>query len=200
MNLLAFDTSSETLSVAAAREGKILAEGNFSADTRHSEHLVATLESIVKKAGWRPKDIDCIAVGVGPGSFTGLRVGVMTAKVLAYALGKKLVGVSSFEAVARAADFRGRMAVLLDAKRGNVYAGVYEKKGAFFKTLEKPRLATKDEVLKRSPRVLVVGGAVFPRASFIAEAAWPLIQKKKFNDPFTLEPLYLRPRDCNVHV
>ena len=191
MILLAYDCSGARLSVALYRDEKELGRSDSEPGVRYSAALVPMIEKLLAKARLKIQDVDVIAVGVGPGSFTGLRVGVATAKILGYVLKKKLVGVSSLEAVAREASAGkdGRVAVALDARRSQVYGAVYERRGGMVKELRKPALFD-------AKKFHGVSGE--PNASRIAEAAFARAKRKRFIDPFRLEPLYLHPKDCNV--
>ena len=202
MNILAFDTSSETLSIAAAQGEKILEARDFQVETRHSEHLVLRLKELMKDMRWGWKDVSCLAVSVGPGSFTGLRVGLMTAKTAAYALNKKLVGVSSLEILAwPSANFEGEIAAVLDARKGKVYACIFQGGDRRLKILKAPFLTTIEALMKnkKKDRLFVDAPAPkFSRATFLVKAASARVAARLFTDPFDLEPLYLHPRDCNV--
>ncbi len=225
MKILAFDSSSEVLSIALFDSEKKIADFEAPLFTRHSAMLAPSLDIILKSHGLRLKDIDCLVVGLGPGSFTGLRVGVTTAKVFAYALGKKLVGIPSFEAIACLGGdhWEGTLAVLLDAKKDKLYAALYESKKRKIKMIKKPFLTDIKSVLATSkkPALFLGSGALlhreriaaalkgrhrineekqklFPKAEALVKLALPLIERKKFSDPWRLEPLYLHPRDCNA--
>ncbi len=199
MKILAYDTSTDFLSIGIFEDDRRIDEENSAAFTRHSASLVASIEKIFKKNRMKPEDVDCLAVGLGPGSFTGLRVGITAAKILAYALNKKIVGVSSFEAIARgAAYFEGEFAVTADAKKGNLYAAVYRYDKSKLKTLVKPCLMKSDR-LKNSLNTRTLNARDHtPLASRIAEIGVQMAKTKKFTDPFKLEPLYLYSKDCNV--
>ena len=99
MKILAFDTSSTALSVALLEDENLVAESTVTVKKNHSISLMPTIDFLVAQAGWQPADLERIVVAQGPGSYTGLRVAVATAKTLAYALGIDLVGVSSLQAL-----------------------------------------------------------------------------------------------------
>ncbi|WP_110931628.1 tRNA (adenosine(37)-N6)-threonylcarbamoyltransferase complex dimerization subunit type 1 TsaB [Paenibacillus bouchesdurhonensis] len=98
--LLALDTSTSILSVAVMEDGKLLAERNIRAERNHSAYLVTAIEEALAEAGLDKKELDGIAVGVGPGSYTGVRIAVTTAKTLAWSLQLPVSAVSSLAAIA----------------------------------------------------------------------------------------------------
>lgn len=131
MHALAIDTSLPTGSVAALRRstgGLDLVERPLGAAGEHARRLMPELVAAAASQGWQISDVNLVAVVRGPGSFTGLRVGVTTAKALCWATGARLVGVSGFEIVARqtaaACDRREEVAIAFDAGRGDVYAAL----------------------------------------------------------------------------
>ena len=225
MMILAYDSSSEVLSLALFDNDKKIGELDSPLFTRHSATLAPSLDILLKAHKMKIQDVDVFAVGLGPGSFTGLRVGVTTAKVLAYALDKKIVGVSSLEALAYgvASNGDGMIAVILDAKKGKLYAALYENRNGKLRVTKKPALANADTFFReiKKPTVFVGDGiglyrdriqgikrppcrmveekeAQHPKASHIAQAAFRMIKEKKFANPFDLEPMYLHARTCNV--
>lgn len=105
--LLALDTSTSSLAVAVMEGGKLLAERNIKAERNHSAYLVTAIEEAIAAAGVGKQQLDGIAVGVGPGSYTGVRIAVTTAKTLAWSLGLPVSAVSSLEAIAFGALARG---------------------------------------------------------------------------------------------
>lgn len=125
MKILALDSSNQALSVALVEDGRLLAETLLAIKKNHSISLMPTVDFLVAQVGWTPKDLERIVVAQGPGSYTGLRVSVATAKTLAYTLQIDLVGVSSLQSLVPA-DLSGRVVPLIDARRNSVYAGVYE--------------------------------------------------------------------------
>jgi tRNA threonylcarbamoyladenosine biosynthesis protein TsaB len=125
MRLLALDTATFVASVAVWKDGAIVAAGDAHADT-HSEKLLPLVDALLRQAGLAPADLDGVACGAGPGSFTGLRIGLATAKGLGFALGKPLVLVSSLAALAAGGvDFGQPVLAMLDAKKREVYAGLF---------------------------------------------------------------------------
>lgn len=125
MKLLSFDTSSTALTVAVMEDHQVLAELSLTIKKNHSISLMPTIDFLMAQVGLKPSDLDRIVVAQGPGSYTGLRVAVATAKTLAYALNIELVGVSSLYALTDV-DFDGLLVPLMDARRNNVYIGFYE--------------------------------------------------------------------------
>ncbi len=222
MKLLAYDTSSPILSMALFVGSGKIAEVHDPPSEKHSSSLLPGLARILESHRMSFKDMDCFAVGLGPGSFTGLRVGLAAAKMLAHSLKKKLIGVSSLEAMAlEADDYPGQIAVVRDAKKGKVYAAFYRRKKGVLMTARSPQLTTMDEILSSiKTHTLFLGDATpaykqslsahplcetapeglgfFPKAGCLGEIALGLAKKNKFADPFRLQPQYLYARDCSV--
>lgn len=126
MRLLAFDTSSQALSVALTEDEQLLGKLDLTLKKNHSITLMPAVDFLMTQAGLTPRDLDRIAVAQGPGSYTGLRIAVTTAKTLASTLNIDLVGVSSLAAIAANTEVQGKVIPLMDARRQNVYAGIYE--------------------------------------------------------------------------
>lgn len=126
MYVLAIDTSNKMLSVGIVKDGVVLAEHIEETKNNHSSKLMPAIQQAFSEWGKTPSEIDLIAVAHGPGSYTGVRIGVTVAKTLAWTLGKPLVGVSSLEVIARNAS-DGVVVPLFDARRQTVFAGVYHK-------------------------------------------------------------------------
>lgn len=126
MFVLAIDTSNTTLSVALVENNETLIEVIEATKNDHSKRLMPTIESLFKQVNRTPRELDLIAVAEGPGSYTGVRIGVTVAKVLAWTLNKPLVGVSSLEILARNIKEDGYIIPLFDARRQTVFAGVYD--------------------------------------------------------------------------
>lgn len=125
MKVLAFDTSSKALSLAILEDKQVLAETMINIKKNHSITLMPAIDFLMASLDWTPKDLDRIVVAEGPGSYTGLRIAVATAKTLAHTLNIELVGMSSLlSLVPRQKE--GLVVPIMDARRNNVYAGFYE--------------------------------------------------------------------------
>lgn len=130
MWMLALETATPAASVALLRDGQVIVEHNERSRRRHAESLVPTIEALLEEQGLGAVDLGAVACGKGPGSFTGLRIGLSTAKGLAQALRLPLITVSTLDTLAAAAFFPGGLvAPLLDAKQGHIYAAFYEESG-----------------------------------------------------------------------
>jgi tRNA threonylcarbamoyladenosine biosynthesis protein TsaB len=150
MLLLALDTSTLHLSMALAEVGpelRLLAEADFSPGVNHSVLLPTEIEKLLASAGRSLRDLSGFVVGTGPGSFTGLRIGIATVKGLAFALRIPTVGVCSLEAMAWEAGPSEELLVpALDARRGELYLGLYRRKGEVLSS-ESALLALKPEAV-----------------------------------------------------
>lgn len=127
--LLALDTSSAAVTVAVARGADVLAEHTHPGDRAHGEALAPAISQVLASAGVTRRDVSALAVGTGPGPYTGLRVGLVTARVLALALEVPVVGVCSLDVLAYAAvqeGVSGRFRVATDARRREVYWAGYD--------------------------------------------------------------------------
>jgi tRNA threonylcarbamoyladenosine biosynthesis protein TsaB len=205
MKILALDTSTRFASVAAWDE-RVLASASEKVTT-HSERLMAMIDEVLREAGWQPRELDAIACGAGPGSFTGLRIGLATAKGLCFALGRPLALVSSLEALAaRAPD--GRVCAVIDAYKREVYAGRFAVERGV------PRAEGPEEVLPPerlrdrlvAPVVLLGDGAVryrslWPELPLVDETGGPLagdvarLGARRANEDLRAAPAYLRPSE-----
>lgn len=126
MNLLSLDTSSQDASIAVLNDDVVLLEYNFSSRDNLSVMLVPSLEFILKALGLQVGQIDAFGVSIGPGLFTGIRIGMATLKGMAFAGKKPLLGVVSLEALAyKFMDSKNNVISMIDAKKGEVYLGGY---------------------------------------------------------------------------
>lgn len=127
MKILAIDSSGLVASVALYEEGQLLGEYTLNTKLTHSETLLPMIENLMKISGTEKNAIDAICVAEGPGSFTGLRIGVATAKGLGLALGKPVIGVPTVEAMAyNYYDSEALVVPMMDARRNQVYGGAFQ--------------------------------------------------------------------------
>ncbi|WP_225048140.1 tRNA (adenosine(37)-N6)-threonylcarbamoyltransferase complex dimerization subunit type 1 TsaB [Lacticaseibacillus kribbianus] len=127
MKILALDTSNQAMSVAVVDGDTVLSEMTINRKKTHSEQLLPTIHRLLDVSGLSASDLDRVVVADGPGSYTGLRIAVTTAKTLAYTLDLELVGVSSLAALAAGVTATPAVIVpLMDARRQNVFAGGYQ--------------------------------------------------------------------------
>lgn len=127
--ILAFDTATDYLTAAVGGQDNILASRHFLARRDHMAKLLPAIDDILKETGIILAQIDRLAVGVGPGSFTGVRIGVATAQGLAHGTGKQLIGVSTLDILAEpilAENTTALICPIMDAKRGEVYTAFYQ--------------------------------------------------------------------------
>lgn len=126
MYILAFDTSNQALSAALFEDDILMGEITLAIKKNHSISLMPTIDYLIRSCDLTPQDLDRIVVAKGPGSYTGLRVAVATAKTLAYSLGIDLVGLSSLQALTDI-EADGVLIPLIDARRNTAYAGFYDQ-------------------------------------------------------------------------
>jgi tRNA threonylcarbamoyladenosine biosynthesis protein TsaB len=219
--LLVLDTSGRNGSVALARvteakseveviEAIRLAGGTFSAQ------LVPQIAALLAKHGYTKSDLAAFAVVSGPGSFTGLRVGLAAIKALAEILQKPIAAISLLEAVASSSRIRGRVLTALDAGRTEIYVGDYELANELPRMLSE-RLLTREEFLTEASgngRTVVTPDAAlaeilgnadvpceqiaYPRSEVIARLGWRDIQRGRAVRPEDLEANYIRRSDAEI--
>jgi tRNA threonylcarbamoyladenosine biosynthesis protein TsaB len=217
VKLLAIDTSTFTASAAVLIDDAIAAED--AADTAGgaaSEALMPLVARVLERAGVAPRDLDAVAVGAGPGSFTGLRIGMATAKGIAFAAGIPLWAVSSLAALALGAVRRGATGTILpvlDARRGEVYAGFYRddltplapeavlapsalKSGAVSYTAP---LLVGDALAIYGAELAMIGRAMAePRTPGAAEVGLLALRGERVDVLTTGAPVYIRPSEAEV--
>ena len=175
MKILALETSAKAVSAAVSEEGKILASGYQDTGLTHSRTLMPIVEHILKNTGLTMADMDAVAVAAGPGSFTGIRIGVAAAKGLAFGADKPAIGVSTLAAMARGVAFSdGLVICAMDARRNQIYNALFEAKDGQLTRLTDDRaiaLADLAEELRTDPRPMtVVGDGAKLRHTFLTEA------------------------------
>ena len=216
MYALALETSGRVGSVALARDGVVIGERSYPHGLMHAAAIVPMIDELFREHGLSPADADHIYVSVGPGSFTGLRVGVTLAKTLAYATGAKVVAVPSVRVLTENAPADAqRAAIVLDAKRGQIFTATFERDdGGEWTEREPARLDRLTEVVARTPRPLHLLGDGLPfhrdaiadaldviladestwqaRASVVARLGALMATRGEFADAFVLQPTYVR--------
>lgn len=141
MKVLAIDTSNLVLGVALLEEDKVIGEVITNLQKNHSIRAMPAIEQLMKECNVTPKDLTKIVVAMGPGSYTGVRIGVSIAKTLAWSLQIPLVGVSSLEVLAaNGRYFNGYISPLFDARRGQVYTGLYSYNHSQLETVESDQI------------------------------------------------------------
>lgn len=163
MKVLAIDTSNYVLGIAIIDEEKVIGEYITNVKINHSVRVMPAIERLMKECDLTSADISKIVVAKGPGSYTGVRIGVTIAKTLAWTLNIPLVGVSSLEVIASATAryYNGFVSPIFDARRGQVYTGLYQFNNGHLTAVEKDQLVlSKDwaqELKKHSENILFVG-------------------------------------------
>jgi tRNA threonylcarbamoyladenosine biosynthesis protein TsaB len=215
--ILAIDTSGFEGSIAVSDDRRILEERSLATEgRRHAQTLVLQVDRVLKSLQLAPGDVDAVAVSIGPGSFTGLRVGVVFAKTFAWANAAKLVAVDTLRAVAQqSADGIKNVAVISDAQRSEVFVNEYkwDAESESFLADGKVRIEAIETVVAQTvERGLQVAGPgllkfadQFPESSLLGDSSlWIpgaaavaqigslLLTVSQLADPATLEPLYIR--------
>jgi tRNA threonylcarbamoyladenosine biosynthesis protein TsaB len=222
MHILAVDTATEVCGVALAREdGHVQAELRLNQGLTHTAALMAAIEAVLGLVRLTLDEVDAFAVTQGPGSFTGLRIGISTVKGLAMATGKPLVGVSTLAALAhQASEGTPWVCPMIDARRRQVYWSVYQRQGAVLVPVQPeqvgPALNAADQVSgpclfigngvplygttlrERLPQWFQAAGggldAISPGA--VARLAGQRLGQGVVQDVHRFEPVYLRPSDA----
>jgi tRNA threonylcarbamoyladenosine biosynthesis protein TsaB len=170
MIILAIETSTKCGGVALSIDGRISESMRFSPDIPASMHLIPFIQSLLERTGLNSQNIDRIAAAIGPGAFTGLRIGLATAKTLAYFLKIPLVAIPTLDALVEPFAGSGKKVIaLLDARKAEVYGAVYLAE-AQIRRLTEHRVAPVEDFLHESGDVLIVGDALKIYASRIEAA------------------------------
>ncbi len=213
MLLLALDTSTSAVTVAVHDGSRVLAEATTLDPRAHVERLAPGIRAVLAEAGVTPGEVTDVVAGLGPGPFTGLRVGLVTARVFAFAVGARLHGLGSLDALAAAvAPLSGEVLVATDARRKEVYWARYAGTGTSVTRVEGPAVARPAD-LPASLRGLPTAGRgpvlypdLFPRPIApldvsAATLATLVVARLAAGDPLdATEPLYLRRPDAAPSV
>jgi len=213
MLILAIETSTVSCSVALLNDGKLMAEKTTQNLRNHSVALLPNIVKLLTDTGVSKSSLAAIAVGIGPGSFTGLRIGLATAKALAYALKIPLIGVPTMRTLFLQSENCAEYVVpVIDAQQGNVYVAVYGVDGecsdiAVLAKTDLPKLIkTTDSyclcgeisgeiraiMTKFENVTFVAAELLLPRAEYTGRAAQYLYDREMFSDINRLEPIYIR--------
>ena len=217
MNLLSLDTSTDHLALAVTEDGKTIGRFNKNVGRNHSTLLIPMIGRLLKNRRLKLKEIDAFCIGIGPGSFTGLRIGVATVKGLAFSLNKPIVTVPTLDAIAdNMKKFKGVICAVLDARKNKVYASFYKSDGKNIKKISKYLLLSVNELMEKAAKyekIVFLGDAVeknllnipnekqfkwHPKAETLGRIGTEYYKKKKFTKPEDLKPLYLYSKECDV--
>ena len=215
MLTLALDTATRVCTVGLVQDGHVLAEYDISVGLTHSEGLMPQLDQMFARTGIKKENTDRIAVSIGPGSFTGLRIGLAAAEAMAYAWQCGICGVNTLEAMAYNIPVEGVvLAPVLDAQKGNFYTAFYEWTDGELRKVRPVEMADRETLLQQlqacGKPVLLMGECEklmkkelpdgisvapeqvrLPKASSVALAAEDT-EPLTGEDVFTLRPYYIR--------
>ena len=213
MLLLAFETSAKAGSVALMKDSVLLGESYQNTGLTHSQTLMCMAESLLSQCGYTPQQVEAVAVAAGPGSFTGVRIGVAAAK--GFAWGKRIpcYGTSTLESMAlNLGVYEGTVCAVMDARRNQVYNALFKAEKGVLTRLCEDRAISIEELKSQLPDgpVFLVGDGsklckqyipeailapehrLHQRAAGVALAAEAMIARGESGDAMTLEPNYLR--------
>lgn len=215
---LAIETSGRVGSIAIVERGTVVGEETFAHGLQHAAQIVPMIDRLCQSRGWRADDLSELYVSAGPGSFTGLRIGITLAKTLALATGVRIVAVPTVRVLAENAPPEARdLIIVLDAKRDQIFTARFERKeeGTAWREAEPAHLGDLPSMLARSPRPVYLLGEGIPyhekfvpaddpsviltapetwraRAAAVATIGREMAKAGQFADPFTLVPIYIR--------
>jgi tRNA threonylcarbamoyladenosine biosynthesis protein TsaB len=213
---LAIETSSRIGAIALVESGRVVAHDEFPHGLQHAAQLIGRLDKLCKSQGWTPSDLSRLYVSIGPGSFTGLRIGVTLAKTLAFATGAQIIAAPTGQVLARNAPPDAReLIIVLDAKRGQIFTARFTREGDRWIEREPAHLDDLPSMLAGAPRPVWLLGegipyhrklipaddpSIFvtppdlwqPRVSAVAQIGQELAGQGLFVDPDRLTPLYIR--------
>jgi len=223
MNILGIDTSTSNLSVAVLDGSGLIAEYSKYLDRQTSQLLLPTIKKMLRKAQLSLDSIDTFAVGLGPGSFTGLRIGVSAIKGLSFACSKPIVGIPTLDVLAlNVFPNQHQICPIVDARQNKVYVCLYKTENNKLKKQTNYLLTDIDSLLKKIKKTTVFLGdgldiyqkiikkTIGKRAIFADKNFWypragnlALLAKKCYNtqkkiDPKKIVPLYLYPKECQI--
>ncbi|MBK5224822.1 MAG: tRNA (adenosine(37)-N6)-threonylcarbamoyltransferase complex dimerization subunit type 1 TsaB [Acidimicrobiia bacterium] len=225
MLILAIDTATTQVGCAIGGHEGVLASAHSSRGKRHAETLTPAIDFIRRQARIDLSEISVVAVDLGPGLFTGLRVGIASAKAIAHALRVPMIGVNSLDLVAFPVRFTNRLIVaVLDARRGEVYYAFYRQVPGGVQRLADATVGSPDdlasEIIARGEECLLVGdgalryadafaglskvetcerGLAYPTATALVQLAHARALREDWVNPWELQPIYLRAPDAEIN-
>ncbi len=226
MIVLGIETATAQVGCAIGGVEGVFASFHAARGRRHAETLVPAIEFVCSSAQIELHEISAIAVDIGPGLFTGLRVGIATAKAMATALRVPVVGLSSLDLLAHQVRHSSRLIVaVIDGKRGEVFSATYRHVQGGIQRLSEPHVGTAEDLANslqaRREEALLVGdgalryadvltgdagiiqlgtvGTQWPSAGDLVELAHPRAVREEFVQPWELEALYLRKSDAEIN-
>ncbi len=225
MLILGIDTATPQVSVAIGGHEGVLAFTGSARGRQHAEVLTPAIEVTCRQARVELSEISVVAVDLGPGLFTGLRVGVAAAKAIAHALRVPMIGITSLDLVALPVRFSSRLVIAaVDARRGEIFFALYRQVPGGMQRITEPRVGSPEdlasEIVARDQDSLLVGdGALryrevfeplagveladgslaFPSASSLVHLAHSQALREQFVKPWELSPLYLRKPDAEAN-
>ncbi len=217
--LLAIDTSTRVVGLALYDGVQVLNEACWSSEDYHTVELAPAVAESLRKANLTPNALGALAVAIGPGSFTGLRIGLALAKGLALVRHLPVIGIPTLDILAAAQPTQERqLAAVLRAGRGRLAVGWYEAHGSAWKMIEKIEVCTAEELGRQIVRPTLICGELsekdreslsrdlpnvtlaspaqsLRRPGFLAELAWKRWKSGSIDDPASLSPIYLHYND-----
>ncbi|HBG92027.1 MAG: tRNA (adenosine(37)-N6)-threonylcarbamoyltransferase complex dimerization subunit type 1 TsaB [Nitrospirae bacterium RIFOXYB2_FULL_43_5] len=194
MKILAIDTSTMLGGIAIMDESLLIAESRLNVKSTHSERLMTEIEHCLKQSGVKISDIDVFAVATGPGSFTGLRIGLSTVKGFSYATGKPIVSVPTLEALAWNFPYsRYPVCTMLDARKKEVYAALFRWEGENLIRLLSETSAKPEEFIRDALRVTHVADSTLRDDKFIFAGEGATLYRDKIIEAMGEKAIFASP-------
>lgn len=220
MKILGIDTTTKFFCLSVYSSGRIY-EYNMELGRLHSKLIMVIIKRVLEALEWDAGDIDYFACGLGPGSFTGIRIGLATVKGFAWSLKKPVLGIGSLDILAMNAQRNGIIVPAIDAKRGLIYCSIYKNKDGILKRLAPYMLLSRDDFMEKARKGSILFGDAgnlykeeilkagknltvldkdywYPRGRNIIHLALEKIKEKKINNAFDIKPVYLYPKECQI--
>jgi tRNA threonylcarbamoyladenosine biosynthesis protein TsaB len=182
MKVLGIETSGLVGNIAVCDVNKVVGRKSYGKNFSHGKEIISSLESLFKEVNWEPGDIDLIAVSTGPGSYTGLRVGVTCAKTLAYGLGKPVIDVPTLDVLVENVKDTSAKTIcpVLDAKRKSVYACIYERSDNESRRTTDFLIITPNSLIEILPEsTLIFGDGIAPYREIFTQKDLTIVEDEK---------------------